>query len=313
MEDAPWPYTAGTPWRAVDGQGTVAYSFAVRDLTGDGLPDLLLTLDASAPSVGRDAWSVYVSDGAGFAATPTAWALPPLEGDDWSGASPWPATDGEASRTVGDGESTYLWALVDLTGDRLEDLLLTRDELDPTIGESWWNAYPSDGAGFATDPTQWTLPPLDGEAWWAGVPWPKTSDNRSRMTESGEEFYSWGLIDLTADGAADLVLTNDGASATVGTSGWYVFPAHDSGFGTTAALWELPGRDVQAYDEGSPWPYIGGRSFYDVGGNLVEYYWNTFDLTGDGLPELVFTSDEADGDLGKTHWAVTSGTCAGGF
>jgi hypothetical protein len=48
-----------------------------------------------------------------------------------------------------------------------------------------------------------------------------------------------------------------------------------------------------------------------VGSKSLYYYATTFDLTGDGVNDLVLTYDQADAEIGNKHWLVYEGGASG--
>ncbi|MCK6520185.1 hypothetical protein L6R49_01985 [Myxococcota bacterium] len=111
------------------------------DLTGDGLPDLVVTLDQVDAQVGNKYWLVYKGGASGFSTTATKWTLPTVAGD-FSGWGAFYATSVSGyNRWVG-SETKYLYAsTMDLTGDGGPDLTLTLDQVDEDVGNNHWLVY----------------------------------------------------------------------------------------------------------------------------------------------------------------------------
>lgn len=103
--DVPFPTLAGSAWRDCDGNGSVDYAYTVVDLTGDALPDLVVTEDEceDAAGLGTSRWNVYAGTGSGFATAVTHWSLPFLDGTDWSDHVPFPDLSGSSWRACGGG------------------------------------------------------------------------------------------------------------------------------------------------------------------------------------------------------------------
>lgn len=123
--DAPGAYTGGFG----------SYAHTVMELTGDGLPDLLVHREGVSPDedarLGRAHWLVYPGTGEGFSESPIRWSLPvPLviDGNDA------PSAPGTSSH-----------ALLPL-GERCLSLLFTDDaelpEPDPRVGRGYWLYFP---------------------------------------------------------------------------------------------------------------------------------------------------------------------------
>ncbi|MEM7160645.1 MAG: VCBS repeat-containing protein, partial [Myxococcota bacterium] len=169
-------------------------SWSTVDLTGDGLPDLVITNEGGDPitSGGDQYWWVYPNTGDGFGEV-TTWALPnggdAFDGFYALGGSEW--DDGDQS-----------WSTVDLTGDGRPDLVVTNEGGDPITsgGDQYWWVYPNTGDGFG-EATTWALPnggdAFDGFYALGGSEW-----------DDGDQ--SWSTVDLTGDGLPDLVITNEG-------------------------------------------------------------------------------------------------------
>jgi hypothetical protein len=136
---------------------------------------------------------------------------------------------------------------------------------------------PADGGaapatGFAPTGTGWVVPEIgltDGPY----------------VTDSATGVRWWSLLDLDGDGRADLVQTGDptrsggyvfGAGTAAPT--WRFYRNTGAGFATTAAAWSVP--DIGLSDG----PYTPSSA-------TGVRWWSTFDLDGDGRPDLVQTGD----------------------
>ena len=99
------------------------------DLTGDGLPDLVITNIDGNPILGggNQYWWIYPNTGSGFGERST-WALP--EGGD--------AIDGFYALGGSEWEmGDQSWSTVDLDGDHRLDLVITNEDGNPIAGPSW--------------------------------------------------------------------------------------------------------------------------------------------------------------------------------
>jgi hypothetical protein len=125
LVDAPGAYTGGFG----------SYAHTVMEITGDGLPDLVVHREGVSPDedarLGRAHWLVYPGTGEGFSESPIRWSLPvPLviDGNDA------PSAPGTSSH-----------ALLPL-GERCLSLLFTDDselpEADPRVGRGYWLYFP---------------------------------------------------------------------------------------------------------------------------------------------------------------------------
>ena len=84
-----WYGPAGSATRQAGGDAYAAYAWSTLDLTGDGISDLVLTLDDPDATIGNDHWAVYEGTASGFALAPTTWILASRSGRRSSGPS-WP-------------------------------------------------------------------------------------------------------------------------------------------------------------------------------------------------------------------------------
>ena len=274
---------SGSEW----GKGDESWSTA--DLTGDGLPDLVITNRDGEPilSGGDQYWWLYANTGSGFGEV-TTWALPNggdgIDGFYALGGSEW-------------GKGDQSWSTVDLTGDGLPDLVITNQDGEPIVsgGDQYWWVHPNTGDGFG-EATTWALPnggdSEDGYYALGGSEW-------------GKSDQSWSTMDLTGDGLPDLVITNQGGEPITsgGDQYWWVHPNTGSGFGE-ATTWALPngGDSLDGYyaPSGSEW----GKG---------DQSWSTVDLTGDGLPDLVITNQDGEPIVsgGDQYWWVHPNTGKG--
>jgi hypothetical protein len=183
------------------------------DLTGDGLPDLVVHTDTCENAgVGTSHWDVYVGEMGGFATTPTAWRLPTSRG-----SHVWDALNGESRASCSDAEGDFTWATVDLTRDGVADLVVTADECDEdTLGQTHWDVYPGGPHGFADAALDWALPDLPHASRWDA-----TSGSVAVCGGSRPDLV-WEVFDLGGDGVPELVLLGD-TCGDVGVTRWDVY------------------------------------------------------------------------------------------
>ncbi|MEY3213601.1 MAG: hypothetical protein RIT28_4082, partial [Pseudomonadota bacterium] len=89
-----------------------------------------------------------------------------------------------------------------------------------------------------------------------------------------------------------------------------VYEGGASGFSTTATEWSLP-TIAGDFTGGAAFHLTSVTSNRTVGSKSLYYYATTFDLTADGLSDLVLTFDQVDGDIGNKHWLVYEGGASG--
>jgi hypothetical protein len=173
-----------------------------------------------------------------------------------------------------DGPITY--DTLALAGGGHPDLVVFRDQCDPTVGQTHWDVYDWGATGFAAAPTPFTVP----------APRCQTSFD-SAAQDSG---VAYATTDLTGDGNPDLVVFKDGCDSTVGQTHWDVYAWGATGFAPTPTAFTVPAPRCQtSFDR-------------DAQDGSVSYA--TMDLTGDGHADLVVFKDSCDATVGQTHWDV---------
>jgi hypothetical protein len=171
---------------------TKALAYATLSLGGAGVPDLVVLSDACDATVGQTHWDRYPWSASGFAAAPTAFAVPA------------PRCKTDFASTSGTGAITF--ALADLTSDAIADLVVYADTCDTTVGQTHWDVYPWTSSGFAPAPTAFA------------VPAPRCSASFDAPSASGS--VTFATMALTNACAPSLVVFHDGCDATVGTTHW---------------------------------------------------------------------------------------------
>ncbi|MCB9765836.1 MAG: VCBS repeat-containing protein [Alphaproteobacteria bacterium] len=273
-----------------------SFTAATFDLTGDGKPDLVVTDNCDLVGVGTDNWLVYENTGSGFANSATTWALPSgvADWDDWMDAT-YEANSNDCTR------SSFTATLLDLTGDRKPDLVVT-DQCDLVgVGTDHWLVYENTGSGFASGANQWALP--QGVASWDDWMDATAEANSNDCTRSS---FTAVTMDLTGDRKPDLVVTDNCDLVGVGTDNWLVYENTGSGFASNATSWALP-SGVADWDDWMDATYEANstdcvRSSFTA---------TTADLTGDGKPDLVVTDNCDLVGVGTDEWLVYENTGSG--
>jgi hypothetical protein len=194
--------------------------------------------------------------------------------------------------------NTRHWTTTDLDGDGFfevvhsGDTAFTQRVWDAT-GNPYWKVYAGGATGWAATALNWTVP-TNGR-----------SDGffAAGATGAGAE---WVVLDMDGDKRLDLIQSADPATSTVwdaqGVAHWKVFLGTSSGFATSPVAWRVPASGTTA----------GFTTTSMRSGNWV---WSTFDITKDGKPDLVQTSDPVTGKVwdaaSAAHWKVFENTGAG--
>lgn len=195
----------------------------IEDLDADGRLDLLVF-----PETASSEWQWYRGMEGGFEDV-AAWSRPVLSGlslDAPSGTLPCPVSSedtGLSEKPTSEGQALS-WTLLDMTGDRRIDLLVT-DRCDNPDDRAW-QVYQSNGSGFVDTPTRWALPDRYGD---------------TLNALNGDGSVTWRVVDLDGDRLRDLVVLDEvGGSALLGTEEWYVHLSNGSRFAETQVFWDLP-------------------------------------------------------------------------
>jgi hypothetical protein len=290
--DGMFRYVASDPY--CPGGGRFRYQLV--ELNGDDRPDLVVTEHCDADvETGSSQWRVHMGGDAGFAAEPTMWALPSY-GLDANG-------DGMFRYVASDpycpGGGRFRYQLVELNGDGKTDLVVTEHcDADMETGFSQWRVHLNEGAGFAAEPTYWTLPSYGRDANLDGMFRYVASD--PYCPAGGRLRYQ--LADLDGDGMTDLVITEQcDADMDTGLAHWRLHPNQGSGFAAEPTYWTLPsyGRDTNL---DAMFRYVASDPYCPGGGRLR---YQLIDITADRKPDLLITKNcDADVDTGANQWLV---------
>ncbi len=146
---------------------------------------------------------------------------------------------------------------------------------------------------------------VDSEEW--SVPESGLSEGFAQPS-SFTSYRYWSTMDVDGDGRPDIVQTgasdqSQSAWDAAGSPYWKVFRGGGERWEIPAVEWKVP-------------PSGNASGFYAVGGSGGGG-WQTFDMTGDGLPDLVQTSDPETGTVwdqaGSPFWKVFANDGEGGF
>jgi hypothetical protein len=257
------------------------------DIDGDHRLDIVQTGDTSMTqgvwdATGSPYWKVFSGGASGWTTAATQFAVPAN-------------TQAGGFFTTDVTNGGYEWVTIDMDGDGRPDLVHT---VDPSTGRVW----------DATGSPHWKVYPNQGGSFGAAIIWPVPDSGTTAgfyKTHSPDAGARWALVDIDGDHRPDLVQTSDPSTGTVwdptGAPHWKVFFNNGSGFSAVATIWAVPDG--------------GATGFYDVDGIGTPRYWTTVDLNGDGVLDLVQTSDPATGyvwdSAGAPYWKVFVGGAAG--
>ncbi|MCP4808473.1 MAG: VCBS repeat-containing protein [Proteobacteria bacterium] len=182
---------------------TSSPNWAVRDMDGDGLLEMLVTYYEGFEGVGTTHWFVYAGDSGGFDSVSTSWDLPVGY------------TDGYFRSGYDTGTDSLNWALTDLHGDGVDDLVIQYEAIsgaNAKVGTTKWLVHENEGTGFASAPDNWLLPNgyTDGAF-------------MSSSMSSGSAYYR--LADMNGEGLDDLLVTWRSDDETTGLSEWLWYPS----------------------------------------------------------------------------------------
>ncbi len=236
----------------------------------------------------------------GFSTTPATWALP-AGGSDGSG-EPWDWTFG--SNFCNPDEAS--WATLDMTGDGALDLVSTEQCDTDGIGQDKWRVYPGTASGFSSTPVDFELP----------LRWDVFGEDAYFEGIADEEICgpgrlsSYTTFDIDGDRLPDLVEYGDCGRGELGGPYWRVYRNTGQTFDTTPIEWALPPRYASGF--GNPLRDEEGLSDRgDCFAGSESGAYATFDINGDGRPDLVDMYDCGQTDLGTARWQVYLGTGTG--
>jgi hypothetical protein len=264
-------------------------AYELRDLDGDGRPDLVVTEDCDPVNdhVGTDHWLLYLNTGTGFSPVGQSFALPPNYG-----YQAFSTTNSNSPYCTNTNDPAYV--VMDVSGDGKPDLVVTED-CDPVndhVGTDHWLVYLNNGTAFSANGASFALP-----AGYGYLAFATTASNSAYCTNTNDPAYS--MIDLDADGKPDLVVTADcdPVNDHVGTDHWLFFANTGSGFPPNGQSFALPpGYGYQAFSTAA-----SGSAYCT---NTVDPAYALIDVDGDRRPDLVVTDscDPQHDGIGTSQW-----------
>jgi hypothetical protein len=195
--------------------------------------------------------------------------------------------------------SARYWSTTDLDGDgyfeivHSADTAFTQRVWDAT-GNPYWKVYAGGASGWSATATNWPVP-TNGR-----------TDGFFATGTTGGTGAEWTLIDMDGDKRLDLIQSMDPATSSVwdpqGVAHWKVYLGTATGFETSPIAWRVPAS--------------GTTSGFIAANQRNGYWqWSTIDITRDGKPDLVQTSDPVTGKVwdatSAAHWKVFENTGTG--
>ncbi len=315
---SPWPWPAAPPddptsdlrfIRTNQDDGDITADLF--DISGDGLPDLVVTnkmglveeggwwyqrmpCGGSQPDpqdLSQDLyvyWCVYLNTGDGFELDPILWPAPPTAG---------------VIRNI-DGGSDLWQDVVDLNGDGRPDFVKSNSW---TPAQPYWQVYMNTGSGFDI------LDPSDNQSALGPVLWRAPSDRLSQVDKSrGKSHTRWGLSDINGDGLIDFVRAST-TSVAIGenlTAAWDVYLNTGSGFATAedgvspSNQWKVEGAPP-----GATWLHTFYTRSKMLGADTNKTFDDFIDVTGDGLPDIIRRYGDWDEQAGIQQPVCTENLC----
>ena len=305
----PQGYTAGggKVFSLQDDQDTSCYfgnqvpATTVMDVNADGRPDLVVMSVCNEIDTGSTHWRLYPGSATGFADTPTDFALPPEYAT--GNSAPFPRTSSPIPSCGGPNAPAY--KVMDVTADGRPDLVVTQRCDDPLTGTSRWLVYAGGDSGFAATPTDFALPQGYSAQNSYNAPFRMTSTDYSSC--NGDNIPTFTVLDLTADGRPDLVVTQRCNDSATGNSRWLVYPGGATGFADTPTDFELPPGFKTT--KGDVFPRITGKLGACDDDDVPAY--TLLDMTADGRPDMVVTQRCNDNATASSRWLVYVSGAAG--
>lgn len=276
-----WSLPTGFPSQAFYyGYDTSSASpnWALLDLDGDGLRDLVVTYYDILSGVGDSEWMIYANTGSGFSSAGTPWSLPV----GFPSGTFWQASDSSTSSPN--------WSLMDVDGDGAPEMVVTEYDGIDGLGDTRWLVYSNTGNGWSSTGDTFGLP--------SGYPAGLFATSYDTSTSSP----NWAVRDMDGDGLLEMVISYYEGFEGVGSTSWLVYPGDSGGFDSVSQSWALPAGYTDGYF----------RTSYDTGTDSLN--WALLDLDGDGMDELFIQYEALSGTnekVGSTKWLVHENDGAG--
>lgn len=305
--------------------GTNNWDF--RDINGDNKPDIVVTAEVQNGKMtvfkqgNKPYWKVYLNTGSGFNLTPITWFVPNT-GKNYKGDNLGLYSTKAEDFLYDDYPTSVYWNLKDMDGDNKQDLVVTAQKnnthvmvLDSTLGH-YWRVYLNNGNAFAETPLMWRVPyGGDRKAYTGGFYLLEETedidvdDNNSQM---------WFTEDMNKDKMPDLVVCSEKINGLFqpfekdGKKHWIVYFNIGNEFTYKQYFWQIPDGTGHK-NQGKQHGYCRKYDRYTNYENQGSQFWETLDLNGNGVQDLVVTSELNGLDCsvfglgGATHWRYYDG------
>jgi len=257
-------------------------AFAFFDITGDAIPDMVVSTACDDAAVGVTHWRVYPGTATGVGA-PIAFALP--------GQSVFAAPLGSDVSCVPSGLSTPRYAVVDFNGDLKPDLVVTKSCTDAGAGVSHWSVFPNEGAAFAQQPVFASLPVLSEQPTGAF-----DALTASVSCTNVSSTLNHTFADVDGDLKPDIVVTQTCGDPFVGATDWLVMRNAGAGFDNPEPYILPAALDAT---EKTPASDITGALNCATSGSTPGF--DSMHLLGPPL-DVVVTASCSDSSVGASRW-----------
>ena len=280
-------------------------TWSMLDMNGDGQSDLVITSQYSSSSNNHQQfgagsnpyWKVYLSNGTDFATTVTNWFTP--VGGQYS-------STGTNLGLLSVGSNAYTnnlsqtWNMADMDGDARPDLVITSQYSSSSNNHQqfgagsnpYWKVYLNTGTGFSSTVTNWSTP--------VGGQYSSTGTNLGLLSVASSAYtnnlsQTWSMADMDGDAKADLIITSQYYSSSnnhqqfgAGSNPyWKVYLSNGTDFASTVTNWSTPVGGQYSSTGTNLGLLSAGSSAYT---NNLSQTWSMADMDGDGMPDLVITS-----------------------
>lgn len=318
-----------TAHQAFTSDANGSQSYAVMDMNGDAIPDLVVynevqggVLTVFSPA-SNPYWQVFLGTSSGFSSSSINWSIP---------------TGGEATSTTNhrfrylshqaftsDANGSQSYALMDMNGDNKPDLVIYNEVQGGVLtvfspsSNPYWMVYLNTGTGFSSTAINWSIP-TGGEV-------TSTTNHRFRylahqaFTSDANGSQSYALMDMDGDNKPDLVIYNEVQGGVLKVFSpasnpyWSVFLNTGNGFASSSINWAIPNGGEVTSTTNHRFRYISHQAFTSDANGSQSY--EIMDMNADGKPDLLVYNEVQGGVLtvfspaSNPYWSVFLNTGSG--